>query len=226
MELVFEAVAEREPGPRWQANFATHWPSYRRWFEAEGIDARPSRAEGESMLRRHMPELLPTWERLCGLVDDDVEAVRFLTLYRPPAYLGGCSQVVWTAGEPVLIRNYDYSPALCEGLLLLSHWNGRDVLAMSDCLWGALDGVNDAGLAISLTFGGRQVVGDGFGIPLLLRYILEFCGTVAEAAEALKRVPSHMAYNVTAVDRTGSYITAFVAPDRPALVRPHPIATI
>ncbi|MGH6960853.1 MAG: carcinine hydrolase/isopenicillin-N N-acyltransferase family protein, partial [Dongiaceae bacterium] len=77
----------------------------------------------------------------------------------------------------------------------------------------------------SLTFGGRQVVGDGFGVPLILRYILEFCGTVAEAAEVLKRVPSHMAYNVTAVDRSGAYITAFVAPDRPTLVRPHPIAT-
>ena len=27
----------------------------------------------------------------------------------------------------------------------------------------------DAGLAVSLTFGGRRVVGDGFGVPLILR---------------------------------------------------------
>ena len=49
------------------------------------------------------------------------------------------------------------------------------MLGMSDCLWGLLDGVNDAGLAVSLTFGGRRDVGDGFAIPLVVRYLLETC---------------------------------------------------
>ena len=31
---------------------------------------------------------------------------------------------------------------------------------MLDCLWGLLDGVNDAGPAVSLTFGGRSQVGE------------------------------------------------------------------
>ena len=133
----------------------------------------------------------------------DLQA-RFLALYRPPAYLTGCSQVVWPGEEPMLVRNYDYSPALCEGLILLSRWNGRAVLAMVDCLWGVLDGINDAGLAVSLTFGGRKVVGDGFGIPIVLRYILEFCDTAEQAGEVhASRVPVHMSYNVTAVDRRG-----------------------
>ena len=52
---------------------------------------------------------------------------------------------------------------------------------MSDCLWGLLDGMNDAGLAVSLAFGGRRVLGDGFGIPLVVRYVLETCATVDEA---------------------------------------------
>ena len=38
---------------------------------------------------------------------------------------------------------------------------------MSDCLWGLLDGMNDDGLGVSLTFGGRRVLGDGFGIPIV-----------------------------------------------------------
>ena len=41
--------------------------------------------------------------------------------------------------------------------------------------------MNDDGLAVSLTFGGRRVLGDGFGIPIVLRYLLETCGTVEEA---------------------------------------------
>ena len=60
---------------------------------------------------------------------------------------------------------------------------------MSDCLWGLLDGMNDAGLAVSLTFGGRRVLGDGFGIPIVVRYLLETCDDVAEAREALARLP-------------------------------------
>ena len=60
---------------------------------------------------------------------------------------------------------------------------------MSDCLWGLLDGMNDAGLAVSLTFGGRPVLGDGFGIPLVMRYVLETCEDVAEARRGAGPAP-------------------------------------
>ena len=80
---------------------------------------------------------------------------------------------------------------------------GRRVLGMLDCLWGLLDGINDAGLAVSLTFGGRPQVGEGFGIPLVIRYVLEVCKTTDEAVRALRRIPVHMSYNVTALDRDG-----------------------
>ena len=224
MHLTFSAVEEALPGPKWRDLFRHHWPAYRHWFLSAGIEARPTYAEAAAMLKTHMPELLPTYERMCDLSGGgDLEA-RFLALYNPPAYLTGCSQVVWPGTSPVLIRNYDYAPALCEGLILHSRWNGRSVLAMVDCLWGALDGVNEAGLAVSLTFGGRQVVGQGFGVPVILRYILEFCDTVADAAEVLRRVPSHMAYNITALDRTGAFVTAYLAPDRPPALKQIPIA--
>ena len=59
---------------------------------------------------------------------------------------------------------------------------------MSDCLWGLLDGMNDAGLAVSLTYGGRRVLGHGFGIPLVLRYLLETCDNVRDASRVLKRL--------------------------------------
>lgn len=224
MHLLFSAVQEATPGAKWQGLFKRHWPAYEAWFLSSGIEARPTFAAAECQLKRHMPELMPTYERLCDLAGGgDLEA-RFLALYCPPAYLTGCSQVVWPGEEPMLIRNYDYAPTLCEGVVLHSRWNGRSVLAMLDCLWGALDGINEAGLAISLTFGGRRVVGDGFGVPLILRYILEFCDTVQEAAAVLRRVPSHMAYNVTAVDRSGAFITGYLAPDREPVIKPIPIA--
>jgi predicted choloylglycine hydrolase len=86
---------------------------------------------------------------------------------------------------------------------------------MSDCLWGLLDGVNDSGLAVSLTFGGRRDVGDGFAIPLVVRYLLETCDTVAQARDALARIPVHAAQNLTLLDASGAFVTAYVGPGRP-----------
>ena len=104
-------------------------------------------------------------------------------------------------------------------------YTGRQVLGMLDCLWGLLDGVNDAGLAVSLTFDGRPQVGDGFGIPLVIRYVLEVCGTVEEAVQVLRRVPVQMSYNVTALDRSGRWATVYIAPDRSARVTDRAVTT-
>jgi predicted choloylglycine hydrolase len=175
-------------------------------------------------LRQHMPELMPLYEEFVGLAGGGDLAARFLSLYRPPPYAMGCSQAVWSGRDPALVRNYDYSPWLFEGTLLFSSWN-RPVIAMSDCLWGVLDGINVAGLAVSLAFGGGRIVGDGFGVPLILRYILEFCDYAEQAIEILRRVPAHMPYNVTLVDREGDFSTVQVYPGRDAAVTDSPVGT-
>jgi predicted choloylglycine hydrolase len=128
-------------------------------------------------------------------------------------------------GTPVLIRNYDYPISRLEGVLVQTAWSGRRVIGMSDCLWGLLDGVNDAGLAVSLTFGGRTATGEGFAIPLVVRYILETCGSVGEACDVLARVPVHASQNVTLVDGAGEFMTAYVAPDRPLRLVQTPVTT-
>ena len=224
-DLSFEAIAETAPGPKWRSLFERHWPAYQAWFLSDGDTARPPYLSSLRALKSAMPEIVPTYERLCQLAGGGDAAARFLTLYCPPPYFTGCSQVVWPGDEPILIRNYDYAPRLCEATILCTSWNGRRVLASGDCAWGALDGMNEDGLAVSLTFGGRRAVGNGFGMPLLLRYVLEFCTTVDEAAAALKRIPTHMAYNVTIVDRRGEFLTLFLSPDRSAVVHRSPLAT-
>jgi predicted choloylglycine hydrolase len=225
VERFFEAIQEDYPGRKWQTLFHRHWQAYRRWFLSEGHKARPRYLTSIRMLKRYMPEILPTYERLVELAGGGDLAARFLAMYCPPPYLNGCSQAVWPGPDPLLVRNYDYSPHLFEGIIQKTAWNGRQVITTSDCLWGAVDGMNQDGLVVSLTFGGRRVVGDGFGIPLLLRYVLEFCTTAQEAVEVLKRVPTHMAYNVTVLDRHGRYFTVYIAPDRPAMIKNVPVTT-
>jgi predicted choloylglycine hydrolase len=223
--LTFNAIEEPEPGPRWQARFAETWPAYRRWYLRDGDAARPSYPVARGMLRAHMPELVPVWERLVELADGGDLAARMLSLYDPPALVSGCSQAVLPGPEPLLVRNYDFDPALLEGVIHASALTGRRVLGMSDCLWGLLDGINDAGLAVSLAFGGRRVTREGFAIPLVVRYVLEVCETTAQVVDVLARLPVQASYNLTIVDRGGVAATARVAPDRPPVLGPVPVAT-
>lgn len=223
--MYWRALQEDTPGPKWAGLFAEYWPDYRQWWLKEGETARPTYAQSKRALVEHMPELLPLYEQLCALAGGGDLAARFLSFYCPPPYLSGCSQAIWTGKEPVMVRNYDYNPNAFDQLVLCTGWQGRRVLGTSDGLWGLVDGVNDAGLAISLTFGGRRVVGEGFGVPLILRYVLQTCATVEQASAVLARVPTHMSYNVTVLDRKRNYATAMMAPDRPALITHAAVAT-
>ena len=213
MTLEFESLDEAEPGPKWRQRFEGTWPDYRRWFLREGEAKRPTYRASLRALKRHMPELLPSYQRMVELAGGGDFAARFLAQYCPPPFFAACSQATFVNGEPVLIRNYDYSPLLCDGLILHSAWNQRRVIGMADCMSGLLDGMNDDGLAVSLAFGGRRDVGEGFGVTLVLRYVLESCATVPEAVAALRRVPVQVAYNIPLLDRDSNHATVQLAPD-------------
>ncbi|MCB2134582.1 MAG: hypothetical protein KDE08_01350 [Rhodobacteraceae bacterium] len=223
--MIWRAVAEAQPGPIWAGLFGEYWPDYRRWWLREGEEVRQTYWAGFQALKTHMPEIVPTYEALCDLAGGGDHAARFLSFYCPPPYLAGCSQAIWPGKAPVMVRNYDYDPRSFDRLVLRTEWQGRTVMGTSDGLWGLVDGINDAGLAVSLTFGGRRVVGDGFGVPLILRYVLQTCETAAEAGKVLERLPTHMSYNVTVIDAKRRYLTVLMGPDRQAVVTHAAVAT-
>ena len=176
-------------------------------------------------LREHLPELVPTWERLCRLAGGGDTASRVLAHWCPPPHLAGCTQAVVRRGAPILVRNYDYDVRSFDATILSTDYAGRRVLGTGDCIWGLLDGLNEDGLAATLTFGGSREVGTGFGISIVMRYLLETCTTVAEALAVLDRVPVHMAYNVTVLDAAGASATAFIGPGHPPLHVDRPVVT-
>ncbi|RKF15318.1 hypothetical protein D6850_10860 [Roseovarius spongiae] len=224
--LTFDAVDEASPGPKWAARWARSWPAYETWFVARSGGASPSRAECEAALAHYMPELAPLHRRLTLLAGGSDRAARFLSTWRPPVYLGGCSIAAAARGETVrLVRNYDLSPELNEGLLLRSEWTGRAVMGMVEFLWGLSDGINDAGLSVALAYGGRAETGRGFGVTTILRYVLETCDTVEAALAVLRRVPSHMAYNVVLADAAGRTASVELHPGGGARIMPQAIAT-
>jgi len=220
----FLCVEELYPADKWLDFYQHTDEAYQQWFAKEGEFKRPGLVECEQALETYMPEFVKVWKDLIDLTKADDAQARMLSLYCPSPYVSGCSQAVWQRYSPVLVRNYDYSPVLFEGRILKSKWFDTEVISSTDCLWGALDGMNEHGLSVSLAFGGKDIVGEGFGIPLILKYVLNFCKTTQEAIAVLKKIPTNMAYNITIVDGLFDVATVELSPIEAPNVLPIPLA--
>jgi len=220
----FQIIDEATLGEKWLKFYQASIQSYRKWFVQEGEFSRPSYQVCANAFEQYMPEFLPFWQDLIKLTDaNDLEA-RLLSFYCPSPYVSGCSQAVWSRYNPILVRNYDYDLDLSEARIIKTKWFDTEVIASTDCLWGVLDGINEHGLSVALSFGGTSDRGQGFGIPIILRYVLEFCQTTEQAIEVLKRIPSHMAYNITLIDSHYHIATVELKPKNITLVSHVPIA--
>lgn len=224
----FHAVDESGSGDKLRGLLQAKAPAYLAWYLSEGDAARPSLQGARLAIATHMPELVPIYDDICQTAaDDDPTLSRMLSSWCPPPSLVACSQAVWREGDsgPLLVRNYDYSPSLIDAVILRSELRSRVTIGTTDGLWGLCDGMNDRGLAISLTFGGRAAVGEGFGMPIVIRYLLETCDDVQQAKSTLARLPYAQAYNLTLTDPTSEVVTAYLGPDRAPSYRRLPVAT-
>ena len=109
------------------------------------------------------------------------------------AYIVGCSQAVWIdpggPDEPALLRNYDFAPALLEGNWLATRWRGQRVSRWATACGARSTGMNEAGLAASLSFGGRTCRAPASAFRWCCAIVLEVAQSTAEAIAMLQRVP-------------------------------------
>lgn len=210
----FLAVKEDRPGEAFLERFRRSWPFVREWFLSKRPEEDTSFRECQQAIAEHMPELVPMYNHICDLIGDDELAKRVSSLWNGPRVIGGCSIAAQTDPAPRILRNYDFPPNETSGVVVRSKWIDKTVICMSEAEWGCLDGMNDAGLAVALTFGGGREYGKGFAIILILRYVLEVCETVDQAAEVLKRIPCSMSQNVMMVDKSGAVKLAYITPGR------------
>jgi len=220
----FQSVRGDASDEKWLEHWNRVWPHCKDWYLSEGMLRRPGYMTCLSAIKNYMPEIEPLFLRLSQATGGGDLAARFLSLYNPPPYMAGCSQAVWSKEDLFLIKNYDYSDVIFEKTLFYSDWL-KPIIGMLDCAWGLLDGINSDGLIASLTFGGKKEVGEGFGAPLILRYILETSHSVEDAKVKIKKIPSHMAYNVTLLDTTGAFTQVFLCPGKPAVFVEDPVCT-
>jgi predicted choloylglycine hydrolase len=227
MHKRYVVTQEDRPGDTWLGRFNAGREAAELWYRGEGRTALPTASECRLALQHHMPELVPHYDQVCALVGDDETAHCILSHYRPAPSSMGCSQAVWLGeGGPALVRNMDFPLDMITGRFELTTWSGRRVIAKAQRPWGGcLDGMNEDGLVASLTAGGGQSQGPGFSVILMLRYVLETCSRVDEAVETLSRIPIVLSQNVTLLDRSGSYATLFLGPDRAPVVSRVPACT-
>ncbi|WP_411143605.1 C45 family autoproteolytic acyltransferase/hydolase [Streptomyces sp. x-80] len=213
-QKTFRAIEVGDGGDgRWAVQAPALARAAEGWVSEEGRS--PEGAAGaRELFERHLPELVPVLDRLAGQLDSPWgDTLLTFAALRP--FFSSCTQ---TGAAGALVRNYDFRPDECEGTLVSSCFL-RPVIGMQELGWGLLDGMNDAGLAVSLTFGGRFVHGPGFSVLIVLRYLLETCTTVDEALGRLRSIPVAIPQNVTLVD-PGRAVTVFVGPDIPPTVAP------
>lgn len=214
LRKTFEAVDVGDGSDgRWASLIKKRWTRAVRALAPEAFTLEGA-AAARRMFCTHMPELVPALDRLAAQVAEPYGGT-FLTLAALRPVFTGCTQ---TGGNGILLRNYDFHPGEVEGLIVRSNLL-RPVLGTQDAGWGLLDGMNDAGLAVSLTFGGRFTCGPGFGIIIVLRYLLETCDSVDQALARLATIPVCVPQNVTLVD-PGKAVTVYTGPDIPMAEAP------
>jgi len=114
---------------------------------------------------------------------------------------GGCSAAIHPA---VYGRNYDYRPRNYGARLAFVQPAGSFAsVGASEMLTGRLDGMNERGLTVGLHRVRTSPRLPGFSCVVIVRMVLDQCGSTADAVALLRRLPHAMAYNYSLLDAGG-----------------------
>ncbi|MET3847610.1 C45 family autoproteolytic acyltransferase/hydolase [Paenibacillus sp. OAE614] len=194
----------------WASHIAQHW-NMEAFRPQNPMDPEKVRLA----LRHFMPELLPEYEALLSVTPDRPGEAQLLAMYNLPPFFSGCSNSIsHRLGHHTLIRNYDFSLDGFSGVFRYEPLpDGGWIMGSAEGGWGYLDGLNHHGLAAAITFGGDFTVGNGFSIPLIVRYLLATSATVPEAVERLNSIPHRLVQNISLLDRMGCFSVVYTSPE-------------
>lgn len=217
LKIRFEAIDEPLPGVQSQAWIARDSSRTRSWYRSALADGyrMPTPKACRRRIAESMPELLVGYDAACALIPDHPMLQVALSEADPPPLIpAGCTVRALPGSEPALVRNYDFHPDATSGVIVRSHWRDRTLLGMGEGVIGYLDAMNDRGLAGAITLGGRHIYGRGFGVLLILRWLLEVADDVAQACEAVRSVPCAWSQNLLLLDAGGRGAVVQLSPDR------------
>lgn len=175
---------------------------------------------GESCVpvyEKYYPEIL---EEIRGIAQGQKCSLKILQAFLfgmyavPPQCSCSCFATAGTEGI-LLGRNSDFFPEsrrLNMNVIYRLSEDAIDFTGNTTAFVEMEDGINARGLAAGLTSVFPAVRHPGFNAGILLRYLLEKCGTVTQAVEAVKKIPVGSSCNLILADTTGDIVSMEVNP--------------
>jgi predicted choloylglycine hydrolase len=180
------------------------------------------------MMDQHCPGLLDEMTGFSEAAGFPVEKLAYLAM----THIGGkhCSQFVvlpeTSANSHTLVgRNYDFSEKVDDLKLTTIFPNGLNAsFGFPTLFFGRNDGLNEHGLSVTMTAGGKPVgiepgmqppIQDGLQFWALVRTILDTCKTVEDAEECIAGFPCAGNPILIVVDKSGQASLAEIhGPDK------------
>lgn len=149
------------------------------------------------------PHLLEELSGLADSMDIPLKRAALFSGYGTPEMPGmGCSSIV---NRKMLVRNYDYSPAVYDGRFVFIQPNkGYASVGHSLHVMGRTEGVNEKGLAIALHFVNNKEAQNGLTAGSVIRIVLDTCKNTDEAINMIKQLPHSWSYNFAIGDAKGN----------------------
>ncbi|GEL77847.1 C45 family autoproteolytic acyltransferase/hydolase [Tenuibacillus multivorans] len=167
--------------------------------------------EIKQVLNQYCPQLL---DELKGIKDGmgitEEEALKYFAGYDTPKLEMGCTSFMT---EEYYVRNYDFSPAIYDGVFIVQELDNSWITGNSQLILGRLDGMNHHGLVVGLHFVNNEPYTKGFLCSTIVRIVLEACQNVEEAIETLEKLPHAASYNYSLLDRSGNFAVFEATPD-------------
>lgn len=159
------------------------------------------------------PHLLEEIEGLaCGL---EISTMRSASLFSgydvPKTEAMGCSAIIT---KDYYVRNYDFSPALYDGIFSLVQSEAAFATAGYNLqVLGRHDGINQEGLVIGLHFVSNNGYSKGISPWTAIRMVLDMCSSVDDAIQMLKEIPHSACYNFSLGDKNGNIAVVEASPE-------------
>lgn len=167
-----------------------------------------------SALAPHLLEELEGLAEGVGISSEKAAAL-FSGYDVPKTEAMGCSAIMT---KDFYVRNYDFSPALYDGLFSLVQSDSALATAGYNLqVIGRHDGVNQHGLVAGLHFVSNHGYTTGISAWTAIRIILDMCSNVDEAVQLLKEIPHAACYNFSLGDKHGKMAVVEASPENIAV---------
>jgi predicted choloylglycine hydrolase len=160
------------------------------------------------------PHLLEELEGFAyGLdISPEKSAAMFSGYDLPKTEAMGCSAMIT---KDFYVRNYDFSPALYDGIFSLVQPEAVFATAGYNLqMIGRHDGINQKGLVVGLHFVSNNGYTKGISPWTAVRMVLDKCATVNDAIGMLKEIPHSACYNFSIGDNKGSMAVVEASPEK------------